>query len=158
MGEFKGDKQDAGGAVTVSLKGHIDEDAQFTGLELEGANTVTLDLNEVTAINSCGIREWIKWIRTAPDGSAITYKNCPKVIVDQINMVAGFLPDNGKVESFYVPYYSDDTGNEKMILFREGTEFKGGDVFPPEDVKDDESGEEMEMDVIEAKYFKFLKK
>lgn len=158
MAEFKADKSEEGGKVVVALTGHIDEDAQFNGLELEGANQVELDLDNVTAINSCGIREWIKWIRTAPEGTSIVYKNCPKVIVDQINMVAGFLPDNGSVESFYVPYYSDSTGNEKMILFRSGNEFKDGDVFPPEDVKDEESGEEMEMDVIEAKYFKFLKK
>ena len=71
-------------------------------------------------------------------------------------MVAGFLPDNGKVESFYVPYYCDATGAEKMVLFSEGKEFTGADVNPPEDVKDDDTGDEMELDVIEAKYFKFL--
>ena len=157
MGEFKAEKQGADGIITVILTGHIDEDAQFGGVDLNGATSITLDLNGISAINSCGIREWIKWIRTAPEGVKITYKNCPKVIIDQVNMVAGFLPDNGKVESFYVPYYSEDTGNEKMILFKEGAEFKGEEVFPPESIKDDESGDDMEMDVIEAKYFKFLK-
>jgi hypothetical protein len=44
-----------------------------------------------------------------------------------------------------------------MILFRDGQEFKGNEIFPPAEVKD-ESGEVMEMDVIEAKYFKFLQK
>ena len=158
MGQFKADKNVEGTNHTIKFTGHIDEDAQFTGLELEGAGKVVIDLDSVSAINSCGIREWIKWIRTAPEGAEVVYKNCPKVIVDQINMVAGFLPDNGKVESFYVPYYSDDTGNEKMILFCDGKEFRSGEVYPPEEVKDDESGEEMEMDVIEAKYFRFLKK
>lgn len=158
MSEFKAEKMANGEEVTVKLQGHIDEDAQFASLGLDGAKKVVLDLDSVTAINSCGIREWIKWIRTAPSGAVVVYKKCPKVIVDQINMVSGFLPDNGKVESFYVPYYSDETGNEKMVLFSEGAEFKQGDLFPPDAVKDDETGEEMEMDVIEAKYFKFLKK
>lgn len=156
MDRFKAEKQQGSNEVTVKLAGHIDEDATFNGLELNGAQKVVLELDGVTAINSCGIREWIKWIRTAPTGAAIVYKKCPKVIVDQINMVAGFLPDNGKVESFYVPYYSDESGNEKMVLFQEGKEFKGGEVFPPPEVKD-EAGSQMEMDVIEAKYFKFLK-
>lgn len=157
MGQFKADKQQNGAEVTVTFAGHIDEDAQFANLDLNGAGKVVVDLDGVSAINSCGIREWIKWIRTAPTGSQIVYRKCPKVIVDQINMVTGFLPDNGKVESFYVPYYSDASGDEKMILFKEGAEFKGGDLFPPSEVKD-EAGEAMEMDVIEAKYFKFLKK
>lgn len=158
MSQFTIDKKQEGSDVYLSLKGQIDEDASFAGNELEGAVKVFVDLDEVQSINSCGIREWIKWIRTAPESSQIVYKNCPKVIVDQINMVAGFLPDNGKVESFYVPYYCDETGNEKMILFNEGKEFSGTQVNAPEDVKDDETGDEMEMDVIEAKYFKFLTK
>ena len=157
MGQFKADKSQSGSETVVKLAGHIDEDATFANLDLAGTNKVVIDLDGVTAINSCGIREWIKWIRTAPASTPVTYKNCPKVIVDQINMVAGFLPDNGQVESFYVPYYNDDTGNEKMILFKAGAEFKNGEVFPPAEVKGDE-GEVMEMDVIEAKYFKFLQK
>lgn len=157
MGSFKAEKQQNGEETLVTFAGHIDEDAQFANLDLNGASKVVVDLDGVTAINSCGIREWIKWIRTAPSNATVVYKNCPKVIVDQINMVTGFLPDNGKVESFYVPYYSDASGDEKMVLFKEGVEFKGGEIFPPAEVKDS-SGEVMEMDVIEAKYFKFLKK
>src|SRR6202012_4376166 len=140
MSQFKAEKQEAGNELTVRLSGHIDEDATFNGLALNGAAKIVLELENVSAINSCGIREWIKWIRTATDNAAIVYKKCPKVIVDQINMVSGFLPNNGKVESFFVPYYSDSSGTEKMILFSEGKEFKGQEVFPPADVKD-EGGE-----------------
>ena len=135
MSQFTVDKKQEGSDVLLAFKGQIDEDASFSGLELDGVAKVILDLNEVSAINSCGIREWIKWIRTAPDGSQITYKNCPKVIVDQINMVAGFLPDNAAVESFYVPYYSDDSGNEKMVLFTSGKEFTGNSVSPQQKLK-----------------------
>jgi len=157
MGQFKAEKNQSGGELVIRLIGHIDEDATFNGLGLDGASKITLELEGVSAINSCGIREWIKWVRTAPDSAEVVYKKCPKVIVDQINMVSGFLPNNGKVESFFVPYYADASGAEKMVLFSEGKEFKGQEVFPPGEVKD-ESGEVMEMDVIEAKYFKFLQK
>jgi hypothetical protein len=157
MGQFSAKKTQSGGEVNVTFAGHIDEDAQFSDLDLGGTSKVIVDLENVSAINSCGIREWIKWIRTAPASAHVIYKKCPKIIVDQINMVAGFLPENGKVESFFVPYYSDASGDEKMILFSEGKEFKGNEVFPPGEVKD-ESGDAMEMDVIEAKYFKFIQK
>ncbi len=155
---FNAEKKEEGSSVVFEFSGHIDEDAQFNGLDFGQANEFKINLEKVSAINSCGIREWIKWIRTAPESSKIIYSNCPKVIVDQINMVAGFLPDNAKVESFYVPYYSEDSGNEKMILFREGKEFEGSEVNAPDEIKDEETGDMMEMDVIEAKYFKFLKK
>jgi anti-anti-sigma regulatory factor len=158
VSQFKAEKQQGAEGLTVKVAGHIDEDAVFTGLELGGSSKVILDLTDVSAINSCGIREWIKWIRTAPESTPLVYRNCPKIIVDQINMVDGFLPKNAKVESFFVPYFCDSTGNEKMVLFKEGVEFKGNEVFAPASVKDDESGEDMEMDVIEAKYFKFLQR
>ena len=153
---FNIDKKVEGQTAIIALKGNIDEDASFAGSEIGAVSQITLDLQEVKAINSCGIREWINWIRTANEGAQITFKNCPKIIVDQINMVAGFLPEKAKVQSFYVPYYCESSGNEKMVLFTEGKEVKGSEVFAPEEVKDDESGEFMEMDVIEAKYFKFL--
>ena len=157
MGQFKVEKKKEGQALVVSMGGSVDEDAILGNIEFENANEIVLDLEKVTAINSCGIREWIKWIKAAPGTSKIVYRKCPKVIVDQINMVAGFLPENGNVESFFVPYFNEATGNEKMVLFKNGVEYNNGEVNPPDVVKD-ETGDPMEMDVIEAKYFKFLKK
>ena len=158
MGQFAVNKRTEGDALILAFQGNIDEDASFQDIQLSGGAKFVVDLEKVNSINSCGIREWIKWIRGAPAGSEITYRKCPKVIVDQINMVSGFLPDNAKVESFYVPYYSEGSGTEKMILFEAGVHYSNGKVQPPDEVKDDESGELMEMDVIEAKYFKFLQK
>jgi hypothetical protein len=153
---FSVSKRPEGAKLILEVKGNIDEDANFTPPDLGSSSAVALDLNEVTAINSVGIREWIKWIKTMPASVKISVRRCPKIIVDQINMVAGFLPPGTVVESFFVPYYADSSGAEKMVLFENGKEFKGGELFPPAEVKDD-SGEVMEMDVIEAKYFKFLK-
>jgi len=152
---FKISTQPESGRLAVSLSGNVDEDAGFTPLDL-GANTqIVFDLEGVTAINSVGIREWIKWIKTLPASVKMAVRKCPKIIVDQINMVAGFLPPGTQVESFYVPYYSDASGSEKMVLFQYGKEYKDGKIEFPAEIKDD-SGEVMEMDVIEAKYFKFL--
>lgn len=157
MAQFQVDKKQNGEKLVVSLKGSIDEDAILTNITFDGAKEVVLDLDKVSAINSCGIREWIKWLKVSGAGAKVVYRNCPKIIVDQINMVSGFLPENGMVESFYVPYFNEGAGTEKMVLFKNGVEFKDGSVQPPAQVKDD-AGQEMEMDVIEAKYFKFIKK
>lgn len=152
--EVKIDKQSP--VFKVKVLGIIDEDVDFNQFSLSGSQEVHLDLEGVKNINSCGIREWIKWVGGA--GSVpVVYENCPKVIVDQINMVDGFLPAKGRVNSFFVPYYNEDEGSEKNVLFRRGTEFNGTQVQAPGTVKD-EKGNPMEMDVIEAKYFKFLSK
>lgn len=156
MGKLDVKAENAGSKLTLHMAGTIDEDADFSQIGITGSPEIEVELGQLKSINSCGIREWIKWMGGAA-AAKITFVNCPKVIVDQINMVDGFLPSNGKVLSFYVPYYNDDSGAEKNVLFRYGTEFNDGAVTPPSSVKD-EDGNEMEMDVIESKYFKFLKR
>ncbi|MFM6928546.1 MAG: hypothetical protein ACKOX6_08780 [Bdellovibrio sp.] len=142
--------------LSVQMVGTIDEDVDFSQFNLAGNQQIEVELAGVKSINSCGIREWIKWMGTAGP-AAIVFNNCPKVIVDQINMVDGFLPSSAKVNSFFVPYYNDESGAEKNVLFRYGSEFSDGSVNPPGEIKD-EDGNPMEMDVIESKYFKFIKK
>jgi anti-anti-sigma regulatory factor len=148
-------KQPEGAKLVLKIAGGIDEDANFQPVDIGSSTAVVLDLSDVTAINSVGIREWIKWVKAFPSSAQLSVRCCPKIIVDQINMVAGFLPPAAIIESFYVPYYAEGSGSEKMVLFERGKEFKDGALNPPAEVKDD-SGEAMEMDVIEAKYFKFL--
>lgn len=148
--------QSEGEKLVLKVSGGVDEDANFQPVEMSAFKTVVLDVESVSAINSVGIREWIKWTKTFPAGIQVVIRKCPKIIVDQINMVSGFLPANTLIESFYVPYFAESTGTEKMVLFENGKEYKDGNLHAPAEVKDD-SGEVMEMDVIEAKYFKFLK-
>jgi hypothetical protein len=156
MSKFELKMQASGDELKVAISGIIDEDVDFSAYKFADSKKVEIDFKGVKSINSCGIREWIKWL--APTKSAqLTFINCPKIIIDQINMVDGFLPSNGKVLSFFVPYYNDENGSEKNVLYKYGQEFSEGTVTPPAKVVDD-SGAEMEMDVIESKYFKFIKK
>lgn len=157
MGQLKLEGQAGSGGYIVKLMGSIDEDSQFSAVSLTGHKKIFLDLEAIKSINSVGIREWIKWTKSADADAHFVFQKCPKVIVDQMNLVSGFLPENGKVESFFVPYFNEDTSFEKMVLFTEGKEFSGGQLTPPADLKGD-GGEALEMDVIEAKYFKFLQK
>ena len=139
----------------LHLDGSLDEDFIFTKFPLAGASEIEFHLSNLTHINSCGIREWLKWLGTVADVKTKFFA-CPKIFVDQMNMVQGFLPQNGVVESFYVPYFNEDTGSEKLVLFSKGKEFANGEVIPPSEIKDDKANL-MEMDVVTAKYFKFLK-
>lgn len=155
MGKLEINLAQDGGTLKVKLKGEIDEDIDFSQSNLSGASQIHFDLEGVRSINSCGIREWIKWLSTAKTAQ-IQFMNCPKIIVDQINMVDSFLPQNAQVMSFYVPYFNEDTGEEKNILFKRDVEFSKDNLKAP--VVKDSKGNDMEMDVIESKYFKFLKR
>src|SRR5690606_32007662 len=85
--------------LNVELIGAIDEDADFkelTGLEQK---QISFDFDKISMINSCGIREWIKFIEMIPSRSNIVYKNCPQIIIEQINMVHGFFRQGATIES-----------------------------------------------------------
>lgn len=145
-----------GAETVVQISGTLDEDTDFTKHDISQAQVIHLHLSGVKSINSCGIRDWIKWLSSSP-AEAVVLEECPKVIVDQINMVQGFLPSNGQVLSFYVPYFSEDNDEEKLVLFRSGVEFTpDGEIRAPEVT--DSAGNPMEMDIVESKYFKFLQK
>lgn len=145
-----------GDQLLVQITGSIDEEVNLNPDLLRGANTIIFDFADVNSINSCGIREWIKWLMPFAQVQVI-YRNCPKIIVDQINMVDGFLPNTAMVESFYVPYYSDDSGEEKHVLFSYGKQFDDNGLRYPDNIVDSK-GQPMEVDVIESKYFRFLQK
>lgn len=145
-----------GAKYYVDLNGVLDEDVNFSEVNCKSPEEIFVDFEKVQSINSCGIREWIRWIMNYTD-CKITYLKCPKIIVDQINMVDGFLPKNGVVASFFVPYYNEESGSEQSVLFSFGKEYNDQSVMPPENVKD-ASGNPMEMDIIESKYFKFIQK
>lgn len=148
--------QNESGRINISVSGVLDEDTDFSKISLPSNGEVHFDLSQVKSINSCGIRDWIKWLSATPEISVV-FHQCPKVIVDQINMVQGFLPERGKVDSFFVPYFSEETEEEKLVLFRTGAEYQdNGQVMAPE--IQDSSGNAMEMDIVESKYFKFLQK
>ena len=146
-----------GDSVLLSLTGLVDESAAFPKIEFGEAKIAIIVWSGVTLINSCGIREWVKWLGTFPQGVRIAYAHCPRIIVDQINMVDGFLPKGGTTLSFFVPYYCNDCSAVTNLLFTNGKEFTGSNIAAPETVKCSKCGKVAELDVMESKYFKFLK-
>lgn len=142
-----------GDVLEVELKGQINEDSSFEALKEQKQSKMVLNLSGVTHINSCGIREWIEFQNNNFDFDEIIYKECPQVVVEQMNIVSGFIHKRGSIESFYAPYYCESEDKEYKIL------------ITPEKVLDGKApkmtaknGEELEFDDIEAQYFNFLRK
>lgn len=143
----------SGAQTNVILTGQINEDSNFDTLKGLSGDILNLNLEGVTHINSCGIREWIELQKNNFNFSKIVYENCPQVIVEQMNIVAGFVHEKGEIKSFIAPYYSESEDKEYKILLTP-SEILNGQA--PERKGDD--GEELEFDEIEAQYFNFLKK
>ncbi|MBI2521991.1 MAG: hypothetical protein HYV97_16360 [Bdellovibrio sp.] len=139
--------------IKIKLKGHINEDADLAQIPLSGFDQYNFDFNEVELINSCGIRDWIVFLDKLGPKSKIIYSRCPQIIIEQINMVQGFLRPNCVIESFYAPYFCEHHDTEKKILL------KVSEVKARKAPKMccEETGEEMEFDAIEEQYFYFIK-
>jgi len=75
-------------------------------------------------------------------------------------MIPDLIPAQAKVISFYVPYYSEESGEERMVLFSSGQQFVVADCGCQmrEPVVLDGSDSPMQMDVLREKYFRFLAK
>lgn len=147
------DTQIVDDTLYVQFTGQIDEDAEFSKLSNITLKKVIFDFEKITLLNSCGIREWISFLESIPQNTQITYRHCQQIIIEQINMVHGFIREGAKIESFYAPYYCGKCDLEHKVL------------LTPEKIKDHQAPtvscpkcqEEMEFDAIETQYFNFLK-
>lgn len=161
MGGFEVNQLHDGDTLVFQFEGTIDEDVKFPELAESPAH-IRLDMKAIRSINSCGIREWVRWITPISEKNKVSLIHCPKVIVDQMNMVEGFLPEGAMVDSFYVPYFCEDLDQDHSILIERGREYeqahgdKRGQIDIKETMRFDDFEGEFEIDVIESKYFKFL--
>lgn len=140
-----------GDEVHIELIGVIDEDAVFDKIKNLQMKSYFFDFNKITMINSCGIREWIKYLQEI-EGAAITYTNCPQIIIEQVNMVHGFIRKGVVVESFYAPYFCPNCDTEKKILLKNNEVINS--KAPTKQCNTCKS--DLEFDAIEKQYFSFL--
>lgn len=144
--------------MVVRLIGPISETSDLSTVRLPPHMPVELDLAGVTSINSVGIRIFRDWA-TKVSNATFHISYAPKVIIDQLNMITGMLPKQARVISFYVPYFSEESGEERNVLYLTGEHYRlvNGDVSVDDLVVKDSKGGLMEMDAMPERYFRFLK-
>lgn len=151
-----------GETLELKLGAYIGENSELFRVPLAGVKRLVLDLGAVNYINSVGIKNWIQWTWRFPEDVTLVLRRCPPSVVNQINMVAGFLPKNSEIESLFVPYYCDECSKEANVLFNNGEHFfvaregQKKKVVYPENQGCDKEDCGMEPDILESKYFKFL--
>lgn len=138
----------------IEVIGSVDENFIQHVSQIPIKGELEFSLHGLKAINSTGIREWIRLMQTL-NLAQITFSNCPKIFIDQVNMVSGFIPANSKVISFYVPYFNEDLDTETLVLYKLGEHYSGNKVNVLDEYKDS-NGNAFEIDVVKSKYFKFI--
>jgi hypothetical protein len=138
----------------IIVSGSLDERANLP--KLTEASQVIINLEQLIYLNSIGVRKWIRWMQEMSNVKSIVLEYCPSIFMKSLNSIKGVLPQNGRVISFYVPYYSDELQERKNVLFKMGTDFtEDGKITFPKILSPD--GRPMEIDVIEDVYFSFFK-
>lgn len=143
-----------GDGRALRLVGVIDENADLSFFSrLRGH--VQVCMRGVRRINSFGVRSWIDAIRKVPDGTSLEFVECPPPVIDQMNMVAGFLGRAGTVSSFYAPMVCETCDLEEDRLFQVAECRQKGGKLPI--AKCPRCGEPMEVDDLEEQYLLFVK-
>jgi len=150
-------KTEASGLAIV-LKGAMDEEAVFPNTVHQRQEKIIIDLENVTLINSMGARAWVNWVRSLESlASCIVLEKCPPIVVNQINILLGFLPKNGVVGSFKIPYFCEDCGLEEAILWQMGVQYQENGAFQePEDKACPKCQSAFAADCVPQFYFRFL--
>lgn len=144
--------------TTVSFFGEIDENADLSplGRILEGK--VVFHLENIRRINSCGVREWVNFIRELPAISELIFIHCSPATVTQLNMIYNFR-GAAHIKSIYAPYICEycDIEEEKLIDIDSQFPDKDGKISArlPE-YNCPKCNEPMEFDDLPDRYLSFL--
>jgi len=141
------------GYTDVEFYGEIDENADFAELRRRLRGPVTFHLAEVRRINSCGVREWVAFVRDLPAVSELTLSGCSPAIVTQLNMIYNFKGP-GRVRSFLAPYVCGACGAEEDKLI--DVEMAGRPLRGLPEFSCSHCGAGMDFDDLPERYLSFL--
>lgn len=156
--------------LQIRFEGMLNENAVLpTKEQIESATPrkIIMDLNKVEFINSSGIKSWVNFIGWLErmDGLTISFVNTPRIFIDQINMIEGFLPSNATIESTLVPLFCEKC-EESVYVHMDCTKFNDIpsedeilDLFQPDQCDNyPQCRKKQEVDVLPEHYFSFLKR
>lgn len=156
----------------LRVTGVIDEDINFSFVlawlseAVEAAKrdnavpiTVGFDLTQITAMNSCGVREWLLFMERMPKACHVRITNANELIVEQANMITNiFGPVGTLVLRFQAPYHCEHCKRgEVATLEPSQVQFQGTTPIVPE-ARCSQCKRVMEFDSIAEEYFGFVRR
>lgn len=147
-------EEDAG-ITTVTFIGEIDENADLSALRARLAGTVVFDLENIRRINSCGVREWVNFVRELPEVEELTFIRCSPVTVYQLNMIYNFRGP-ATIKSIYAPYICENCDTEEDGFIDLESQYPDGNIGAMPELRCSQCDEPMEFDDIPDRYLSFL--
>ena len=98
------------GFKELVLSGYMNEQTNLPDLNLfEDCQSLVINFRQVKAILSIGIKKWIQFCEKLENlpKLKVEFIDCSKQVIDQINLVEGFLPHNAHVKSLFVPIFCE---------------------------------------------------
>lgn len=138
----------------VTITGIIDENAELAPMTALGARPIEVSMRGVRRINSFGVRAWIDVVRRIPASTPLAFVQCPPPVVDQCNMVAGFL-GHGRLISFFAPMVCAECDEQLDQLFLTAACRDNGGKLPATPCP--RCGRPMEVDDLEEQYLLFVR-
>lgn len=151
---FSSEVNNETGSTIIQLAGALDEHAQLPTPPV--VSEIYVDLENLTYINSVGVRLWIRWIQEVTKSTKVILIKCPALFVKNLSSIRGMVTKNSTIQSFFVPYYDEKYSERKNVLFIRGKHFMDDGTLHMPEVKNS-NGEVIEPDIIEQSYFSFLK-
>jgi anti-anti-sigma regulatory factor len=141
------------GDARVRLSGEITEESDFTPLLERLPSEATLELSGVSRINSCGVREWITFLKALQHaGKKVVLDRCSVAMVSQLNMVSNF-GGGSQITSVFGPYRCNHCDSEHQELIQ----LTDRPPRPPAaELPCPKCGKEMEFDDFPETYLSFM--
>lgn len=152
-------------SLELKLNGYFDEFASLPeNIDFSKYKSFYIDFSGVDFINSGGIKLWVNFAETLDTHTELKtyFRKCKRIVVDQINLIEGFLPANAEVLSVYVPIFCDKC-ERSFNAFQDISKLKENfhEIFSR--VQDPQCGEfpkctkSFEVDIIDERFFKFTR-
>ena len=136
----------------LTVEGDLDERTDFGKAPIARAATpLAIDLGGVRRINSCGVREWVNFIRQLSQSRPVRLLRCSMPIVEQLNMVFNFR-GTASVDSFFAPYCCGECGTSKTVLLTPAE----ASAAPQLSLACEQCGGTCVFDELPERYFAFL--
>lgn len=147
---------DFGAMVHVRVHGSLTEDAVlYECLANVTDQDIVLDCEDVTRINSCGVRDWVRWMQALEQRkNRVFLRRCSPALVAQFNMIRNFT-GQAHVLSILAPFICESCQRESTQVFAT-QEMPPG--FIPVSPPCPQCGTDMTFDEIPESYFDFVER
>ena len=145
------------GRLVAHLRGEVNENADLAELRRQLRGDVELDLEGVARINSCGVREWVNFVRTL-EVKSLRFARCSPTVVLQLNTIYNFR-GVARVKSFLAPYVCETCHVDEYKLLDTAEHFSEPSAVVPQHVpafRCARCGGVMTFDELPERYLAFL--